>query len=1423
MTHDPASDEAGSRSRYRLFLSSPTDVEAEREAVRRVVERINADRPDRTTFELIRWEDVYYTAGSTFQHQIPTSAECDLVVCVFWKRLGSDLPETYRRPDGTLPTGTEFEFEEALQAATRTPGKVPDILVYRNMAEVTFSEANLELERAQRDRFLAFWNRWFRNEQGHFVAGFQHYRELAEFERLIELHLRQWLARHDDEASWTRGSPFRGLKPFEMEDAPIFFGRGRETERIRARFIANALSGAGFLVICGASGAGKSSLARAGLLARMAGPGGMGNIAGFVRVAAVTPFALAANRHWSRGLAEALLCEDALGPGLSLGDFGSAELLAGLLARGGVEARAPLIGALERMKQADPEVARRAGASAGAFILLLDQLEEIFTWPRETSEAFLACIEALAGSAAPIFVIATLRSDFRHRLGEFEALERLAALRAPLGPGEHERIVEIGKPGGADLREMIEGPARIAGLDYERNGDRHLQTAIETEASADSLPALQLLLSELYERRRDKTLLLEEHDRLGGVGGVMAARGEEVLDAIGPQDAAAFPGLVRLLVGFGSPEAPPTARRIALSALGEATPQARLAMALRDASLLTSDNGQLRIAHESLIGGWARLSDILRDERRLFEVRERLDAMSRRWSEIQAAESRSRRRRLLTGFPLEEGRDLLAKWGEQILSATAPDLPAFIAASDRRDRARRRIFLLSLGATAAVIAAIATVAVWFRAESETAARSAEVRLHLARAESALRERNWDAAVAISGHALALEDSPETRSMAYAALSEHSPYFERLVGHGVVDGKWTRPGELSLLESSGALSVIDGAAQPPDAKRVGGQVEGRVEGLAAAYHSIWPDGREGAVAVANDGALSRVAAGAVAEAAGQAAEAPSTGHILTFTHQVDLRVTAQGVTVVVADLFSGALLRTCTLETGFTCVETPLSGPAPVAALSPDGREVAVVHADTGSPRLVVLRLAEQGPPVETGSMALPELETLNSPLSLGWSHDGGWIALGTRSGAIALADMSTSTMRRAATIDAGTAVTNLAWSPQSPLLAFACQERAICLARVGEGGDPSERPSLQGSHASISRLAWSPDGEDMLSIHSDGQARLWRVSPEQPVIAVLAAQDPASFTSIASEPALGRIAAGDEKGVIHVWDDENAGQVLPAGPANMEPVVHLAFADDGSLAAVHRDGTVVIRTGAGLGVERTEHIGGMNQRLAWIGDAVAASRAAPDVTLIARGAPVRVFASAPDAALADGVAGRPDGAGFVTSHPDGSVRQWTLEGEPAILLSAATVADMRSALSLALHPGGRWLAATRSDEQVKLYDLDGTFPPVSLPLYRRDTKVVAFSPDGARFAALGSDARLYVWKFDAANGATGLLISVPAVPQTAGLRRNRMDGRRPASWMAWRDSRHIAIATTFGEVLTLDLDEHAWRRRLDALSHLASP
>src|SRR5215467_11960207 len=68
------------------------------------------------------------------------------------------------------------------------------------------------------------------------------------------------------------GSPYRGLAVFGEQDAAFFFGREAATAQVLDR-MSRLLAGTGLLVVSGASGAGKSSLLRAGVLPRIRAEG----------------------------------------------------------------------------------------------------------------------------------------------------------------------------------------------------------------------------------------------------------------------------------------------------------------------------------------------------------------------------------------------------------------------------------------------------------------------------------------------------------------------------------------------------------------------------------------------------------------------------------------------------------------------------------------------------------------------------------------------------------------------------------------------------------------------------------------------------------------------------------------------------------------------------------------------------------------------------------------------------------------------------------------------------------------------------------------------------------------------------------------------------------------------------------------------
>ena len=113
--------------------------------------------------------------------------------------------------------------------------------------------------------------RAFRARLGQGGCGINEYQDVEDFQRKLAQHLDQLLTRIRDarlapqrarDLPWT-GEPYPGLRPFEPEEAPIFFGRNDETSEL-VRWI--AAEGRRFVAVVGVSGSGKSSLVKAGLV-----------------------------------------------------------------------------------------------------------------------------------------------------------------------------------------------------------------------------------------------------------------------------------------------------------------------------------------------------------------------------------------------------------------------------------------------------------------------------------------------------------------------------------------------------------------------------------------------------------------------------------------------------------------------------------------------------------------------------------------------------------------------------------------------------------------------------------------------------------------------------------------------------------------------------------------------------------------------------------------------------------------------------------------------------------------------------------------------------------------------------------------------------------------------------------------------------
>lgn len=296
--------------------------------------------------------------------------------------------------------------------------------------------------------------------------------------------------------------PFRGLSYFREEDAPYFFGRESFSDLLMEKVRCRSL-----VAVVGASGCGKSSVVRAGLLPRL-----RRTSSGPVReIATLVP-----GDRPMRALAAVLLplLEPKASDADELERLERIKRLAAYLATENDGLR----DVTERILEKQPGTDR--------LLLVVDQWEELYTLAEERqAQPF---IEALLRTTAvsPLDVVLTLRGDFTGR----------ALSHRPLADRLQDADVKLGPMNREELRRAVVEPACGVGLTYQPGLAKRILDDVGDEPG--NLPLLEFVLKGLWEARRGGELHHETYDAMGGVDGAMASRAEEVWRSVrekGPQ------------------------------------------------------------------------------------------------------------------------------------------------------------------------------------------------------------------------------------------------------------------------------------------------------------------------------------------------------------------------------------------------------------------------------------------------------------------------------------------------------------------------------------------------------------------------------------------------------------------------------------------------------------------------------------------------------------------------------------------------------------------------------------------------------------------------------------------------------------------------------------------------------------------------
>lgn len=1182
-------------------------------------------------------------------------------------------------------------------------------------------------------------------------------------------------------------SPYRGLLPLDEDDAGIFYGRdGAIVLTLDALRGLRANAAPRFATILGASGSGKSSFLRAGILPRLKRDSRHFYVLPIIRPerAALT------GEHGFGAMLEAAL--KARNVTRNRADIRDAV-------KAGAEGVAPIL----RDLAAPLDAGDAESAEPATLVIAVDQAEELLTADNAEAAAFLTLLAQLGRRDDPdVMVIFTVRSD------SFDQLQS----RPELATTQPHHLIDLPPVPAGSFGDIIRGPARrVSAAGRTLHVDETLVDAllndIEAGGTKDALPLLAFTLERLYtDYGADGDLQLGEYERLGRIRGAIEAAVEEALKradgkAAIPKDRAARltllrRGLIPWLAGIdpntGSPR-----RRVAR--LAEVPEEARPLIELMvEQRLLATDvdsdtkERTIEPAHEALLRQWGALDGWLVEDSADLSTIEALRRAASEWdANARGSEFIAHRGARLTAIEQVAAGEKFATYLTSVDRAYLSAARNVEDSAVKKARAARTRLAIAASVVGVVLVAGATAGYFVWSAGEAAKTQAEVNFLSAQAEAALRAgRPEDGAVAALA-AYEMLPTTTTRTDALEAVMSISPNaLGRIpVAARIVDARWLDATHAAVLTADRKLTTYDAVARSST-------VTDLPEGTEPA--GLIADGTGGALILANDTSIMRPDGTVVTAATAE----------MFFQRAGSLSASADGKMMLMLGLTGEGLVRNCS---SLPCIDTlvPLPDWVNSGAMKADGAMFALAT-DAGG---IAIFTDPKAPPL----MARVESQAGGRIGALAWDESSGNLLVEVNDVGLWTVDPVSGA---SVAVNENLSVSAMESAPGGEV-ALGCDGGIICLY----GTDGVRRGAITAHADPVALLRWSPDGRSLLSAAPNDPVRLWTRSDDRQVNYGFRNRNWSALTSLAVDRDRGLIAAGDELGAIHVWDADGVATDYSALNGR---VTSLAFLSDGRLAAVYENSGIGFFTLGKAEADKVAEIDNASfSRIAALdGDIRAAVPLTDGRVIVFSGDDLRqAEIAADDAALTPwGIATAPGANAAFVSHSDGTIRRRNLGAGTAgtivfdasqAVCGAGSTTDNNGAKSLDVSGDGKWLVATRSDSAVVVHNLTDPAKPMCMTLPAPESKTVAFSPDATKLAVLSATDRLYV--FDLAQPDAALIYGAPAVPENSPL-AVASGPARTSSWLAWRDDRTIAIATTAGAVENIVLDAAAWRARVDTLS-----